>query len=110
MPVSSKRPSSIAICAFSTSHQVPECKYSFDHPEGTGHVDSPFSGVWYVHCGSHTDAVFQGAAADKRGGVSVLRSLNELSQTGAVTTVRRLNPRQRKALKKKRSAAAAARL
>eukprot|EP00752_Nemacystus_decipiens_P010291 g9169.t1 len=87
---------------------VPDSKYSFDHPEGTGHADSPFSGVWYVHCGSHTEAVFQGAAAERRGGVSVLRSLDDLSQTGAVTTARRLNPRQRKALKKKRSAGASA--
>lgn len=86
--------------------QVPESKYSFDHPEGTGHSDSPFSGVWYVQCGSHTEAVFQGATAENRGGVSVLRSLDELGQAGAVTTARRLNPRQRKALKKKRSAAA----
>ncbi|CAM9747599.1 unnamed protein product, partial [Hapterophycus canaliculatus] len=86
---------------------VPETKYSFDHPEGTGHANSPFTGVWYVHCGSHTQAVFEGTAAENRGGVSVLRSLGELSQTGAVTTERRLNPRQRKALKKKRSAAAA---
>lgn len=92
----------------SSLFQVPESKYSFDHPEGTGHANSPFSGVWYVHCGSHTEAVFQGATGEKRGGVSVLRSLDELSQTGAVTTVRRLNPRQRKALKKKRNAAAAA--
>ncbi|CAM9788579.1 unnamed protein product [Ectocarpus fasciculatus] len=87
---------------------VPESKYNFDHPEGTGHADSPFTGVWYVHCGSHNEAVFEGTIAQKRGGVSVLRSLDELSQTGAVTTERRLNPRQRKALKKKRSAAAAA--
>ncbi|CAM9708250.1 unnamed protein product [Ectocarpus sp. 13 AM-2016] len=87
---------------------VPENKYYFDHPEGTGHADSPFTGVWYVHCGSHTEAVFEGTISQKRGGVSVLRSLDELSQTGAVTTERRLNPRQRKALKKKRSAAAAA--
>lgn len=89
---------------------VPETKYSFDHPEGTGHTDSPFSGVWYVHCGSHTEAVFKGTFAEKRGGVSVLRSLDELGRTGTVSTERRLNPRQRKALKKKRSAAAAARL
>ncbi|CAM9768591.1 unnamed protein product [Ectocarpus sp. 8 AP-2014] len=87
---------------------VPDNKYYFDHPEGTGHADSPFTGVWYVHCGSHTETVFEGTIAQKRGGVSVLRSLDELSQTGAVTTERRLNPRQRKALKKKRSAAAAA--
>lgn len=84
---------------------VPETKYSFDHPEGTGHADSPFSGVWYVHCGSHTSAVFEGLSAEKRGGVSVLRSLDELSRIGAVKTERRLNPRQRKALKKKRSTA-----
>eukprot|EP00903_Cladosiphon_okamuranus_P010333 g9776.t1 len=87
---------------------VPKNKYAFDHPEGTGHADSPFSGVWYVQCGEHTEAVFQGAKAEKRGGVSVLRSLDELSQTGAVTTARRLNPRQRKSLKKKRSASASA--
>ncbi|CAM9367076.1 unnamed protein product [Scytosiphon promiscuus] len=87
---------------------VPETKYAFDHPEGTGHTDSPFTGVWYVHCGIHNQAVFEGTAAEKRGGIEVLRSLKELSQTGAVTTERRLNPRQRKALKKKRNAAAAA--
>lgn len=89
-----------------SSRKVPDTKYSFDHPEGTGHADSPFAAVWYVHCGGHTEAVFQGATAERRGGVSVLRSLDELSRVGAVTTERRLNPRQRKALKRKRNAAA----
>lgn len=84
---------------------VPETKYAFDHPEGTGHADSPFFGVWYVHCGHHTEAAFEGAKVNKRGGVSVLRSLEDLGRAGAVKTERRLNPRQRKALKKRRGAA-----
>lgn len=86
---------------------VPEIKYPFDHPDGTGHADSPFSGVWYVQCGSHTEAVFEGAKAEKKAGFSVLRCLDELGRTGVVRTERRLNPRQRKGMKKKRSAAAA---
>lgn len=86
---------------------VPETKYAFDHPEGTGHTDSPFSGVWYVHCGIHTQTVFEGIRALKRARISVVRSLEDLGRVGAVKTQRRLNPRQRKAISKKRSAAAA---
>lgn len=80
---------------------VPNTKYPFDHPEGTGHADSPFFGVWFVHCGSHNDAVFEAAKAENKAGVAVVRSLEELAQRGTVKTERRLNPRQRKALKKK---------
>lgn len=85
---------------------VPANKYAFDHPEGTGHEDSPFFALWYVHLGIHTEDVFQGARAEATGGISVLRSVDELGRTGAVRTVRRLNPKQRKALKKRNAEAA----
>lgn len=86
---------------------VPQTKYPFDHPEGTGHADSPFFGVWFVQCGSHTEALFEGTKTENRGGVCVVRSLEELGRAGAVKTERRMNPRQRKAMKKKRTAEAA---
>lgn len=80
---------------------VPDTKYPFDHPEGTGHADSPFFAVWFMHCGRHNEEVFQATKGENRGGVGVARSLEELAQRGAVKTDRRLNPRQRKAIKKK---------
>ncbi|CAM9285007.1 unnamed protein product [Sphacelaria rigidula] len=80
---------------------VPDTRYPFDHPEGTGHADSPFFAVWFVHCASHNEEVFQAMKADKRRGVGVARSLDELARRGAVKTERRLNPRQRKAMKKR---------
>ena len=85
---------------------VPAAKYDFDHPEGTGHDDSPFFALWYVHCGRHTETVFQAAKANRRNSVFVVPSVEDLGRVGAVRTERRLNPRQRKALKKKRNAAA----
>lgn len=81
---------------------VPHENYEFHHPEGTGHADCPFSGVWFVHCGTHTQTVYEGVKAQRGGGVAVVRSLRELGEVGAITTGRRLNPRQRKALRRKR--------
>lgn len=85
---------------------VPKAKYLFDHPEGTGHAESPFFAVWFVHCGAHNDDVFNAFKAQERQDVRVLRSLQDLAKQGTVKTVRRLNPRQRRAVKKKRDAAA----
>lgn len=80
---------------------VPENRYIFDHPEGTGHADSPFFGVWFVHCGIHNNEVFAGITVQKKRGVDVVRSVEDLGQRGMVKTQRRLNPRQRKALRKR---------
>lgn len=80
---------------------VPRSCYLFDHPEGTGHAESPFFGIWFVHCGSHNEEIFRGLEAQRKGSVSILRTLEDLSARGAVQTARRPNPRQRKKMKRK---------
>ncbi|CAM9521565.1 unnamed protein product, partial [Discosporangium mesarthrocarpum] len=81
---------------------VPTTRYMFDHPEGTGHASSPFMGVWFVHAGEYTEGLFSAAAAQKKAGIRVVRSVEELGSRGVVNTQKRLNPRQRKAAAKRR--------
>ncbi|PNH10568.1 hypothetical protein TSOC_002695 [Tetrabaena socialis] len=104
---------------------TPHARYSYDHPEGTGHTESPFFSIWYVCLGAHTEGVYgscrsrldaapaAGGAADQRQGgapagggaaawgVALARSVDALRQAKAVPTGKRLNPQQRKRLKQK---------
>ncbi|KXZ51381.1 hypothetical protein GPECTOR_12g343 [Gonium pectorale] len=87
---------------------TPRVRYTYDHPEGTGHAESPFYSIWYVGLGSHTEAVYGSCRAklDAGGGggswdVSLARSVEALRQAKAVPTAKRLNPKQRLRLKKK---------
>ncbi|KAG2428238.1 hypothetical protein HYH02_014420 [Chlamydomonas schloesseri] len=105
---------------------TPITRYAYEHPEGTGHAESPFYSIWYVGLGQHTEAVYgacrtrldlstSGAAAaassgagggtGKGGGtgwaVTLARSVDALREAKAVPTAKRLNPKQRARLKKK---------
>ncbi|GLC44227.1 hypothetical protein PLESTB_000754800 [Pleodorina starrii] len=37
---------------------TPRVRYSYDHPEGTGHTESPFFSIWYIGLGEHTEAAY----------------------------------------------------
>ncbi|KAG2423695.1 hypothetical protein HXX76_015085 [Chlamydomonas incerta] len=104
---------------------TPVTRYAYEHPEGTGHAESPFYSIWYVGLGAHTEAVYgacrtkldspgpaaaaSGARAGGAGGgggggswaVTLARSVDALREAKAVPTAKRLNPKQRARLKKK---------
>ncbi|CAM9263308.1 unnamed protein product [Choristocarpus tenellus] len=82
---------------------VPRTRYVFDHPEGTGNADSPFVGVWFVHAGSYTDDLFSTAVAGSNRAFDIVRSVQELGRRGIVNSQKRLNPRQRRAAKKRKA-------
>ncbi|KAG2490385.1 hypothetical protein HYH03_011186 [Edaphochlamys debaryana] len=42
---------------------TPHTRYEYEHPEGTGHAESPFFSIWYVGLGPHTEPVFQACRA-----------------------------------------------
>lgn len=95
---------------------VPNTKYVYDHPEGTGHAESPFSSIWFVHMHKQTDSMYkwmsvrvmQQAQAHQQtapGKVQALsrccRNLEELKETKSVPTARRMNPKQRKKMQQR---------
>ncbi|GFR45479.1 hypothetical protein Agub_g6822 [Astrephomene gubernaculifera] len=60
---------------------TPRVRYSYDHPEGTGHAESPFFSIWYVGLGPLTEAVYgacrtrlAGAGAAPEAGAGVAAS------------------------------------
>jgi len=95
---------------------VPNVKYEYAHPEGTGHSSSPFFSIWFVHLGTHNTGILrwleqhagqatqaggqQGLKHASSGGVKVMRSLDELKQSSAVPTWKRPNPKQRRRMKR----------
>eukprot|EP00961_Rhodomonas_salina_P098617 1327351-Rhodomonas_salina.3 len=119
-----------------------QMRYSFEHPEGTGHGSSPFFSIWYCYLGQHATRIFQwyqatqgalldlhpvppvlmpakrtraltrlrGGAGDK-GSLRLVRRVEELAGgvgggesrgVEGVSLAKRLNPRQRKALRNKK--------
>jgi hypothetical protein len=99
------------IALSSSSHPfyvIPRERYEFDHPEGTGHETSPFEGMWYIHCGEHTDAVYAEVArtcsdsnSSSSSSTRVVRTVQGLTEHALVPTAKRRNPRQRKAAKRR---------
>ncbi|CAM9454174.1 unnamed protein product [Chrysoparadoxa australica] len=85
---------------------VPEGLYQFDHPEGTGHDTSPFTGIWFVSLGQdhrireaqhHTQSINQAIILPVHVVMFVM-----LQAEGVISNKKRGNPRQRKAAKKRR--------
>ena len=92
---------------------VPRTRYAFQHPEGTGKDDSPFFSLWFVGLGAHSAHVYReylqkhnGGGKDGGLGLTLARKVSDLvaHKTAGVSTAKRLNPRQRAALKKKKFA------
>ncbi|EFJ51651.1 hypothetical protein VOLCADRAFT_120421 [Volvox carteri f. nagariensis] len=111
---------------------TPQARYSYEHPEGTGHLESPFFSIWYIGLGEQTEAIYcackarqasqaggatagskrkGGSGSNANGGdadddsmwrVSLARTVDALRQAGAVPTARRLNPKQRARLKQQK--------
>ena len=87
--------------------------YEYDHPDGTGHVVSPFASVWFcgLSCNDGkiaTDTKDVVDAFDKfhspqsqspTGTPRIMTTLQELIQLGVVSGARRKNPRQRKKMR-----------
>jgi hypothetical protein len=87
--------------------------YEYDHPDGTGHVVSPFASVWFcgLSCNDgkiDTDTKDVVDAFDKfhspqsqspTGTPRIMTTLQELIQLGVVSGARRKNPRQRKKMR-----------
>jgi hypothetical protein len=38
---------------------VPKERYTFNHPAGTGHDDSPFFSLWFINLGKHSQQVVE---------------------------------------------------
>ena len=80
---------------------IPSQRYEYDHPEGTGHEMSPFASLWF--CGVGKEKIQQlksnwnNHRASKSGKCpTFVTSIEELVRLGAVPTMKRPNPKQRK--------------
>jgi hypothetical protein len=100
-------PSKVHIFYITPSSKHP---YEYDHPDGTGHLVSPFASVWF--CGlSSTEGKFatkevvdafvkfHSLRASSTGTPRIVTTLRELVQIGGVSGARRKNPRQRKKMR-----------
>jgi hypothetical protein len=92
--------------------------YQYEHPEGTGHLISPFASLWICGIGSDRARVVRewwitrnahgpgknspSTACGGDGGCTVTLhcSLDELEEAGVITTERRANPKQRRRKRK----------
>ncbi|EKX39900.1 hypothetical protein GUITHDRAFT_113893 [Guillardia theta CCMP2712] len=83
---------------------IPKVRYDFEHPEGTGHAVSPFFSIWFVYLGKHTEEIFSWYKKryGDEGPLKLARTVEDLAANKAVDNRKRLNPRQRAALKKKK--------
>ena len=71
---------------------VPSRPYEYDHPEGTGHVVSPFASLWFCGIGKEAIERFQKTGAAD----SFVPSIEQLEALKVIPTEKRPNPRQRK--------------
>ena len=86
---------------------VPSTRYTYDHPEGTGHEESPFFSVWIAGGFGSLDPT----RVQLANGAKLARTVPEMEGLGAVRTTKRLSGKRRKKIRKqqeKRVAAAAA--
>eukprot|EP01065_Artemidia_motanka_P018506 TRINITY_DN21811_c0_g1_i1.p1 TRINITY_DN21811_c0_g1~~TRINITY_DN21811_c0_g1_i1.p1 ORF type:complete len:247 (+),score=79.39 TRINITY_DN21811_c0_g1_i1:54-794(+) len=81
---------------------APEESYAFRHPEDTGKPESPFYSVWIADFGRHNEAVLAEYARQPVRALRIQRSVAELQSSGLTPSWKRPNPRQRKAMKRKR--------
>jgi len=84
---------------------VPPVAYEYDHPEDTGHDVPPFRSVWFCGLPSHLIRKARVLYSGKRSGggddaARLATSLEELRRWGAVPTVKRGNPKQRRKKRK----------
>jgi hypothetical protein len=79
---------------------VPQTRYEFEHPEGTGHRTSPFTSIWILDLGDYNDAVVEWYRKEHgpRGALKLCRAAEELARLSGsgVSTQKRKNPRQRR--------------
>ena len=72
---------------------LPSVPYEYDHPEGTGKAESPFSSIWYCGIGMHRVADIKRCNVGK---ATFVKNLQELRDSNAIPTKKRPNPKQRK--------------
>eukprot|EP00760_Papus_ankaliazontas_P012005 PhM_4_TR15159/c0_g1_i1/m.70578 len=89
---------------------VPQQRYEYDHPEGTGHSECPFLSIWfcfvptfelYEKCG---EVWFSSNNNNNNSSVvKMFSSVDELQNSNAVPTEKRLSSKRRAKLRKLRS-------
>ena len=93
------------------AYLVPYSEYSYSHPEGTGHEESPFASLWFCGIGKERiqelkknwnnnehDNDNTKTPIGKR--PKFVASFDELVSLGAISLQNRPNPRQRKKMRK----------
>jgi len=80
---------------------IPNERYQYDHPEGTGKEESPFDSLWFCGVGKdHIESIRKYWNKDTKR-PRMAASLEELEQLGAISTQNRPGARQRKRKKRK---------
>lgn len=99
------------------AYLVPDSEYSYSHPEGTGHEESPFSSLWFCCIGKERIKQLTQEGFDYRnsnshdnnnnnntkypnGRSKFVASFDELISLGVISLENRPNPRQRKKMRK----------
>ncbi len=81
------------------AYVVPSEEYSYDHPEGTGHEESPFQSLWFCCIGKNKIEKVA-TKFDPTNGPQFIQSFDELERKGVISLQNRKNPKQRKKLRK----------
>lgn len=79
----------------------PRQEYQYDHPEGTGHLTSPFRSAWF--CGIGRERCKKAQEIWKSSSLQLPRlflSVEDLEREGIITTETRRNPKQRRKRKR----------
>ena len=82
-------------------YAVPTATYTYDHPEGTGHLSAPFSSIWVCHGGTLAPSLLGQWKHALQGKKPCSITLAETAHAAGITEVKRANPRQRMAAKKR---------
>ena len=88
------------------AYVVPSEEYSYAHPEGTGHEESPFKSLWFC-CIGKTTIEKVATKFNSMNGPQLIQSFDELEQKGVISMQNRKNPKQRKKLRKQLAAQSA---
>lgn len=79
------------------AYVAPTKEYSYSHPEGTGHEESPFASLWFCCIGRDR---IQKLAQSWKESRKFISSFDELVSLGVISIQNRPNPRQRKKMRK----------
>ena len=79
------------------AYLAPMKEYSYSHPEGTGHEESPFASLWFCCIGRDR---IQKLAIRWKESTQFISSFDELVSLGVISIQNRPNPRQRKKMRK----------